>query len=606
MISPKKRYWRRVKTILGLEQDRKPSASSTRLVVDETVEPQAANTDIESPRPLEGEVRLFERRLKEIATHDRGDATLVTGKVHLINVQKIRERVRERWPQMERRIHRTIRKELGHRLSRHDFFTQVDEASYAIVFGDCSKAEAQLKIALLSEQILEKLFGEAEAKEFEMLGVQTLVMRANGEAATDALKNADALLGLLDQAEVTALDPDAHRSRKGAGKHRGLSAADVAELLSGVALDLETDAVTETEETTVEIKVDRLRELLRQLEDLEKTVAERFTFSDDDHAARSSAAAGVATDSRRTTLELAKQIKARVEKKIAFVYSSDPTSGKANQNCEGAAIDLLYFPVWHVPSERLGIYHARLAATDPGGYIPSHLTDADDVAEDINSVVDRLGFRMTCGHLQKVIREGTPAAVIVPIHMSTLRRMGTRRRLLAVVSSIPQPLRGLIIWEIVGAHVDSWSLQLGPVVASLKPFGRAVFLRLENVQACFTEIRRNLRYLKAAGVDEIGLDVSEIEGEEKEIIRLLESLVVNAARSELRCYGQGFSSLSLIICAACIGYQHISGPLVAGPLREPDGIRTMTIKMLYRRLVFYNEEVGRGDAPRASIGAAAQ
>jgi hypothetical protein len=504
---------------------------------------------------------------------------------------------------MERRIHTTIRKELGHRLSRHDFYTKVDESSYAIVFGDCSKAEAQLKIALLSEQILEKLFGEAEAKEFEMLGVQTLVIGTNGEAATDALKNADALLGLLEQAEVTALDPDAHRSRKGAGECRRLSAADVARLLGDVALDLETDAGAETEETTVEIKVDRLRELLRQLEDLEKTIAETFTFSDDDHATRSSAAAAIATDSRRTTLELANQIKARVERKIAFIYSNDPTSGNAKEDGERAAIDLLYFPVWHVPSERLGIYHACVAATDPEGYIPSNLANADDVAEDINSVIDRLGFRMTCGHLQKGIREGTPAAVIVPIHMSTLRRVGTRRRLLGIVSNIPQPLRGLIIWEIVGTHVDSWSLQLSPVVASLKPFGRAVFLRLENVQACFTEIRRNLHYLKAAGVDEIGLDVSEIEGEEKDVVRLLESLVVNATRSELRCYGQGFSSLSLIICAACIGYQHISGPLVAGPLREPDGIRTMTTKMLYRRLVFHNEEVGRGDAPRASIGA---
>jgi hypothetical protein len=59
-----------------------------------------------------------------------------------------------------------------------------------------------------------------------------------------------------------------------------------------------------------------------------------------------------------------------------------------------------------------------------------------------------------------------------------------------------------------------------------------------------------------------------------------------AEKSGLKCYGHGFHSLSMTICAVCMGYQHVTGLAIAAPTETPEGIRATQLENIYGRVLF--------------------
>ncbi len=212
------RRWGQVRSLFGFQNEAEAEDESVRSGVKSRPSPHPVAHSAAQPGDEHQDRQEFEQRLRDFASQRDSSDGLVAGKVHLINIDKIRERMGKRWPRLADRIHGQIKTQLKTRLTRHDFFTQVNADTYVIVFGDCSEVEARLKVALLSEQILEKLFGEAEARDLEVLGVETLVTKADGSVASEALDSTAYLVDLLDQAEVTELDPSTHKFRAAAGE----------------------------------------------------------------------------------------------------------------------------------------------------------------------------------------------------------------------------------------------------------------------------------------------------------------------------------------------------------------------------------------------------
>jgi len=54
----------------------------------------------------------------------------------------------------------------------------------------------------------------------------------------------------------------------------------------------------------------------------------------------------------------------------------------------------------------------------------------------------------------------------------------------------------------------------------------------------------------------------------------------------LKCYGHDFHSLSMTICALCMGYQDFLGPAIAGATPRPEGIRASEMGNIYGRGLF--------------------
>lgn len=209
-----------------------------------------------------------------------------------------------------------------------------------------------------------------------------------------------------------------------------------------------------------------------------------------------------------------------------------------------------------------------------------------DQEADVLAIVDRLALRRVRDDMDKTAAQGIPNIMMVPVHFSTLHRLGSRLSFVKLCSHLSGQQRKALSWEIVGSHIESWSLQLRSIIKPILPFGRAIFLRIANLQADFPGVRRNLPYLQAAGVNAVGVDVSTLRGPEAERLQLLEKVAELAERSGLRCYGHGFHSLSMTICAVCMGYQHVSGPAIAGPTQRPDGIRATEMENIYGRVLF--------------------
>ena len=623
----------RVKTLLGLGKDEEGPAS--RRAGTET--PGKAEAPAAGAAPDEKEGEAFQRRLQALASARDPAGDLVAGRVHLINVNKIRERMGSKWPRFENRVHSVIKAELKRRLTPHDFFTQVDSESYAIVFGECAEAEARLKVALLSEQILEKLFGETEAKEFDVLGVETLVTKADGSVASQALQDTKSLVAFLDNAEVVDLDPNAHKYTATASGERSLKATEVLELLKEVGTQIAAYETADAPGRAPAVHADRMRDLIRQLEALDKVIAveDAKAQASARQPAKDAQAASVFASSKhaydpcawveiRAPAQAAiRRLTARAEKQVVMATRGaarapgkactpapaqasapatapatapvqEPVQAPAQEPAEAADeiesidLDIKYVPMWHVQTQKIGLYLCEPKILGDGGETQMLERMPADYRSDLFAVVDRLALRDARQKIRTSLDQGSKSIVVVPIHFSTLHRLGSRRRIVELCGSMPDEHRKLLVWEILGANYEIWRGQLPAVTRPIQEFGRTVFLRLHQAHNRMSEIQRSLGYLAAEGIHQVGLDVGTLRGSEAENLDLLESLTVAAKKANLECYGLGFASVSMTICASCLGFQHVAGPAIAAPVTQPDGIHTTAMESIYGQIIRAN------------------
>lgn len=537
----------------------------------------------------------FEARLRQLAARTSPHGGLVAGRIHMLNVDKVRERLGERWPRFAERVHSVIKSELKVRLTQHDLFTQVGPDSYVIVFGDCSELEARLKVALLSEQILEKLLGEAEANDVEALGVQRFVTQADGTVAGEALGSTAALMDVLDQAGARGVEPQTYDIADAAAGRRALSIGEVAHLMGNVGSQLDRIEGGPPERSGPIVKIDQLRRLLRQLEAVEAAMAGKAPAFGPTREREGARATPAAADHMKGTWELIRDVRARAERQVVFHYDQDPTAGGGLSKPEiSLQVDFAYFPMWHVPTKRVGIYACKPTVLRQDGKVMDvHEQDPDREA-DILAIVDRLTLRRVRDDLKKAMARREPNVVMVPVHFATLSRQGSRTSFVELCSNIPNELRNVLAWEILGSHVDSWSLQLDGVLAKLRPFGRGVFLRIDGAQDNFPQVRRNFPYLSGKGITAVGLDVAGMRGTEAERLKVLDQVSELASQNRLGYYGHGLASLSLTICAVCMGYQHVSGPAIAEATSEPLGIHPTAMEHIYGRAIFGSALAGTG------------
>ena len=586
MSEPKSNYVDHVMSLLGLrkEADEDQPAVPSRPAIHR--QPENATTEKISVSQSQRDGEVFDQRLEEFVAQVGSGGSLVTGRVHMINVDKVREHLGDRWPKFAERVHETIKAELKIRLSSRDMFRRMGDDSYVIVFGDCPEAEARLKIALLSEQILEKLLGEEDAKDLRFLGVQRLVTKADGSVAVEALESTDALVAMLDEAQRAGEQASTFDYSDVAAGRRALTPEEVARLMGEVDRELaslENDAIGSGSPV---VKIDRLQGLLRQLTGLEDAMRAKmpaFVPTEDKNKAKEFLAK---IDNVKSTLEKIKEMKGRAEQRIVFLYDRDPTTAEQPNSEISLKVDFSYQPMWNAPSNKVAVYVCTAMLRDGDGKALKLAGVGKDQEADVFAIVDRLALRKVKEDLDVAVAQGIPNIVMVPVQFSTLHRHSSRISLLELCSHLPEMQKNVLSWEIVGSHNESWSLQLKSVIKPIIPYGRAIFLRIANLQTDFSGVRRNLPYLRAAGVHAVGVDISTLHGSEADKLQLLDKLAELTEKSGLKCYGHGFHSLSMTICAVCMGYQSISGPAIAEPTQRPEGVRATEMENVYGRGLF--------------------
>lgn len=582
------KYVDHVMSFFGLRKEAEPDADSSAPHApsvrngqfDVRIPRKAANT----PDP---DRTKFDARLEEFGEQLRSGGSLVAGRIHMVNLDKIRERLGDRWPKFAKRVHETVKTELKIRLSPRDFFRQVGEETYVIVFGDCSEVEARLKISLLSEQILEKLLGEAEAKDIEALGVQKLVAKADGSVAGEALENVDALVGMLDEVQRNGEGPSTFSCADVAAGRRALTQEEVDKLIEDVDAELDDFERDDGQSGAPIIKIDRLQALMRQLETIEEGMRVKVPAFSSEDANGDDLDSGARAKKVKPILKRVQKARGRAERQIVFLYDRAPDGVDQSSPEVSFKVEFQYLPMWHTMSNMVAVHVCQPVLRDEAGKAVRDGELEGNGKAEVQKIVDRLTLRKVRDDLTKAIEAGSPNIMIAPVHFATLHHNASQISFLDLCRELSENHRRMLGWEIFGSHPESWSLQLKPVIEAIQPFGRAIFVKIDNTQADLPGLRRNLPYLQSAGVNAVCVDVSTLYGSEVEKLQFLEQLAEWAEQSGLKFYGHGFDTLSMTISAVCMGYYSVSGPAIAATTQRPVGVRKNKMENIYGRMLFH-------------------
>lgn len=127
---------------------------------------------------------------------DRG--TLTSGRVHMLDISEVRERLGGRWEQMSGRILAIAEGIVKNYLGRRDLFSRVGEAGFVIVFADLDSETGQIKCGLILKHILERLLGAGE--KFGPLRITTVIGEREGRLLTVTVDPVGAAIAPADPA----------------------------------------------------------------------------------------------------------------------------------------------------------------------------------------------------------------------------------------------------------------------------------------------------------------------------------------------------------------------------------------------------------------------
>jgi hypothetical protein len=123
---------------------------------------------------LDYEARLVAHLRKVIANA----GTALAGRVNLLSLSHVKEHFGPSWPRVAERAERIARSAIEHNLSPGDIYAKWDDFDFLLMFAELSAEAAQVKCAVLAEQIARELVGEEGEK---LIAVKTAILRRDGD-----------------------------------------------------------------------------------------------------------------------------------------------------------------------------------------------------------------------------------------------------------------------------------------------------------------------------------------------------------------------------------------------------------------------------------------
>ena len=111
------------------------------------------------------------------------------GRIQVLRLDRIRSRLGDEWPKLERRVRDIAAACLRHHLGPGDEFLDVGDCCFVIVFADMQGERARLEVAALMHQVLARLFGDQAADDPEFrsfIGASAVSAEVDRGLAADA------------------------------------------------------------------------------------------------------------------------------------------------------------------------------------------------------------------------------------------------------------------------------------------------------------------------------------------------------------------------------------------------------------------------------------
>jgi hypothetical protein len=202
------------------------------------------------------------------------------------------------------------------------------------------------------------------------------------------------------------------------------------------------------------------------------------------------------------------------------------------------------------------------------GYASSDIADSIDL--------DTRTLQKVTADLHEVIAAGRALLLAVPVHYPTLASGHYRDAYLRLCRLVPRPRGSFIVFELVDVPEGIPQTRLVELVGMVKPFARAILLRLPLENKLFKQARD-------ARISAVGADLTHRVEPETDTIASMHRFVQAASGAGLRTYVHGVRSTSLASAAAGAGFDYVDGDSVTSVMNLPDRIFRFGIRDLYTR-----------------------
>jgi len=94
-----------------------------------------------------------------VAGTERSSTTISAAKVHVLQLDPIKQRVGDRWPRLSLLVHKLVHTALQKAQGPRDHFESVGELAYIATFHNLNQQEADAALADIVQKVCEKLWG---------------------------------------------------------------------------------------------------------------------------------------------------------------------------------------------------------------------------------------------------------------------------------------------------------------------------------------------------------------------------------------------------------------------------------------------------------------
>lgn len=553
------------------------------------------------------------------------------GQIQLLNLDSVRADLGDRWPKVEHQVHLLVEATLRRMLTSSDIFTQIDEFEYLVIFPNLTEQKASALMYVAAAQIRQKLFGRDPA--FAAIRLNASVTRVTRDAVQNASDPVAALHEAALLGQPAELQPDLEEKLlanpaftpwtdkykivpiTGGGMSQGRLVADAQgssrpqldfSALAGGAqagatpTGMPAEAATATESSGEAPAVGGYP--VHPIAGSAKgeyrvtTAAPRSHRPVPDFGSVARQAPDWQTPatagSQAPATALSTQLGALLTKssppraiQITRPTDAQTTGGQAGSEAApgGAArpaadlpqieeLQLLYEPIWDVRRQAVTTYRMKITLKVEGE--PIGLSEFSATYDDpklqwtINSAV----IRKLVSHIQQS-RGEKKAITVAPIGRRFIDEESGLRFILDQLSLLSDQERHLLVLEITDAYLGSWPT-LAPKIAVIRRACRNIGIRLSLDHKDFQAVA-------ATGATMASGDLLDHDWPERQALGAINAFAAAASNASLRPSLSGLASSSMVIAAACAGFDHLSGRAIGQEVAVPLGVYPLSTEGFY-------------------------
>jgi EAL domain-containing protein (putative c-di-GMP-specific phosphodiesterase class I) len=464
---------------------------------------------------------------------------VAAGKLHLINLDGLKQRFGDRWESKATRIASVMEAALHRHLSTRDFFSQIDDGAYVIIFEQMTERDATVKCNLIAREVLQKLFGDAD--DVTGIVIQTAVANVDGSVDLKSSNPLSVIAGLLDDAEQNSvvIEGCGNNASYKADETTGstLKAPAIAALPEGPA---DVDRLLGNEE--------------RRVHNWQVHLPPKGRIIYDPASDRARSPKGTAVDL------------------IPAAAKPSPTPPKELsarfQNVKG--IEFSYQPIWYAPKSAIVGYRCRLALRANNELISAEALVQEDGLRDASLMVDRLILRRALSDLAQLLASGGKAIIVVPLHAATFSTASAWRQFSAILAGLTSEMRMLIFLEIVDAVPLLGDRQLSTIVRRLSTRARRIIAHVPIYFRGFTQLRR-------VGFTGVCANIAGMAYGEADLISMIGQFSERAKGLEMRAVLTGVTSSSILTAGVDKGINYLAGPVIGEDAHAPSVVKALDL-----------------------------